>query len=281
MGTMADEEPMVPADESRTDPLVQLSLAQLRLRSSIKWRAYPQDVLPLWVAEMDVLLAPPIAEALHRAIDLGDTGYPHGTAYAEALAGFAARVWQWDSLRVEHTAAVTDVILTSASKAWNLPGLKSALAIAGPESAADLRRMPQEAGTGRSHLGVLAHTVALNEGGAWLEDLLGGLDANRRLLGELIARHLPGAGYRPPQGTYLAWLDFTALGLEAERHETPGVPGELVGPAALFCKRARVALNSGHAFGAGGAGCVWLNFATSPAVLRQALAAMGRAVAEL
>jgi bifunctional pyridoxal-dependent enzyme with beta-cystathionase and maltose regulon repressor activities len=40
------------------------------------WRAYPADVLPLWVAEMDVSLAPPVAAALHAAIDAGDTGYP-------------------------------------------------------------------------------------------------------------------------------------------------------------------------------------------------------------
>lgn len=46
----------------------------------MKWRAHPADVLPLWVAEMDVHLAPTVAEAIHRAVDAGDTGYPHGKA---------------------------------------------------------------------------------------------------------------------------------------------------------------------------------------------------------
>ena len=73
------------------NPLQQLSLEQLRTRTSLNWRQYPQDVLPLWVAEMDVPLAQPIASALHEAIDLGDTGYPAGTAYAEAFAEFAIR----------------------------------------------------------------------------------------------------------------------------------------------------------------------------------------------
>src|SRR6185312_3804685 len=97
--------------------------------------------------------------------------------------------------------------LTSASKAWNLAGLKAAVAVAGTEAADDLRRMPEEVGHGPSHLGVLAHTAAFRDGADWLDELLLGLDANRSLLGRLIDEHLPGVGYVPPQGTYLAWLD--------------------------------------------------------------------------
>ncbi|MGW3422872.1 MalY/PatB family protein [Streptomyces phaeochromogenes] len=402
------------AESRRTDPLVQVSLRQLRRRTSMKWRAHPEDVLPLWVAEMDVPLAPCVADALHRAIGLGDTGYAHGTAYAEALAAFAADRWQWDGLRVGNTAIVPDVMLgivevlrlitdpgdavvvcspvyppfyafvghdarevieaplgpdlridldaledafvrarrhgrcpafllcnphnpsgvvhtrqeleaiaalarrhgvrvvsdeihaplvlpgatftpflsvpgsengfalLSASKAWNLAGLKAAVAIAGEEAAADLRRMPEEVGHGPSHLGILAHTAALQEGGDWLDELLGGLDANRTLLKQLVEEHLPGIRYLPPQGTYLAWLDCTRLGLHDEpRADGPGVVADLAGPAKMFLDEARVALSSGHVFGTGGAGCVRLNFATSPAVLRQALDRMGRAVRDL
>ncbi|MEU6781408.1 MalY/PatB family protein [Nonomuraea angiospora] len=399
--------------EGRTDPLVQLSLEQLRERTSMKWRAHPDDVLPLWVAEMDVPLARPIAEALHRAIDLGDTGYPYGTAYAEALAEFARRRWRWDGLRIEHTAVVPDVMmgivevlrlitgpgdavvvcspvyppfyafvthdgrkivearlgpdlrvdldtleeafvrarsqgrraaflmsnphnptgvvhtrdelqaiarlarkhgvrvisdeihaplvlpgatfvpflgiegsengfaLTSASKAWNLAGLKAALVIAGADAADDLRRMPEEVGHGPSHLGVIAHTAAFRAAGTWLDELIAGLDANRALLGQLIAEHLPEARYRPPEGTYLAWLDCTWLGLHEDgQGDELGVVSDVAGPAKLFLDRARVAVSSGHVFGSGGAGCVRLNFATSPDILREALSRMGRAVRE-
>ncbi|MBL3667703.1 pyridoxal phosphate-dependent aminotransferase [Streptomyces sp. M2CJ-2] len=401
-----------PGDSERTDPLARLSLEQLRQRTSMKWRTHPEDVLPLWVAEMDVPLAPAVAGTLHRAVDLGDTGYPYGTAYAEALAAFAAARWKWDGLRVENTAIVPDVMLgivevlrlvtgpgdavvvcspvyppfyafvahdgrdvvearlgpdrridlagledafirarrhgrraaflmsnphnptgvvhtraeleavaelarrhgvrvvsdeihaplvlpgavftpflgvpgsengfalTSASKAWNLAGLKAAVAIAGTEAADDLRRMPEEVGHGPSHLGVLAHTAAFRDGTDWLDELLLGLDANRSLLGELIDEHLPGVGYVPPQGTYLAWLDCTGLALHDDRPaDGPGVVSDLAGPARMFLDEARVALSSGHVFGTGGAGCVRLNFATSPTILRQALARMGRALA--
>ncbi|WP_436969382.1 hypothetical protein [Actinacidiphila glaucinigra] len=40
-------------------PLRRLTLGQLRRRTSMKWRTHPEDVLPLWVAEMDVPLAAP------------------------------------------------------------------------------------------------------------------------------------------------------------------------------------------------------------------------------
>jgi cystathionine beta-lyase len=93
------------------NPLEELSLDQLRQRTSMKWRTHPDDVLPLWVAEMDVPLAPPVHEALTSALDRGDTGYPVGTAYAEALAGFASQRWGWDGVAVERTAIVPDVML--------------------------------------------------------------------------------------------------------------------------------------------------------------------------
>ncbi|WP_191295561.1 MalY/PatB family protein [Lentzea cavernae] len=92
------------------NPLSQVSLERLRQRTSVKWREFPDDVLPLWVAEMDVDLCEPVKKALTDALELGDTGYPAGTAYPEALAAFAKRRWDWD-LPVERTALVSDVML--------------------------------------------------------------------------------------------------------------------------------------------------------------------------
>jgi cystathionine beta-lyase len=140
--------------------------------------------------------------------------------------------------------------------------------------------MPEEVSHGPSHLGVIAHTAAFRSGRDWLDDLLTGLDANRRLLGHLVAQHLPGVRYRRPEATYLAWLDCTALALHDDQADGPGLVSDLAGPARMFYDRARVALSSGHAFGTGGAGCVRLNFATSPAVLREAVERMGRAIAD-
>ncbi len=67
------------------NPLEQVSLDDLRSRSSLKWREHDPEVLPLWVAEMDVPLAERVRAALQRAVASGDTGYPAGTAYAEAV----------------------------------------------------------------------------------------------------------------------------------------------------------------------------------------------------
>jgi cystathionine beta-lyase len=155
--------------------------------------------------------------------------------------------------------------LMSASKGFNLAGLNAALALAGAGAAAELARMPEEAAFGASHLGVLAQAAALRDGDAWLEALLAGLDSNRRLLAELLAEHLPQVGYRVPQATYLAWLDCRALGLGTD-------------PAAVFRERGRVALSPGPGFGTGGEGHARLNFATSPAVLAQAVERMASAI---
>ncbi|MFC0842736.1 MalY/PatB family protein [Streptomyces noboritoensis] len=396
------------------NPLEALSLDQLRRRRSMKWRTHPADVLPLWVAEMDVPLAPPVVDALREAVDAGDTGYPAGSEFAESLAGFASRRWKWDGVAVDRTAVVPDVMmgavqvlrlitdpgdpvivnspvyapfyafithddrrvveaplgrdlridldrleetfrrtrqqsrqgriayllssphnptgtvhtgqelaavaelarrygirvvadeihaplvlpgatftpylgvpgaedafsLMSATKGWNLAGIKAALAVAGPEAAADLRRLPEEVHHGASLLGVIAHTAAYRHGDQWLDALLAGLDANRALLGRLVAEHLPGIGYARPEGTYMAWLDCRSLGLAPEEEPTDlAVVTDLAGPAQLFLDDARVALSAGHIFGTGGAGHVRLNFATSRAVLTEAITRMGRTAA--
>ena len=399
---------------SDASPLEQLPIDRLRARTSLKWRTYPADVLPLWVAEMDVPLAPPVAAALHAAIDAGDTGYPTGPDYALAVRDYAALRWDWPGLDIDRTAIVPDVMmgiaetlklvtspgdpvvvcapvyppfyaftrsagrtiieaplgadgrldldavsaalataramsgraalllsnphnptgvahtraeleavaaaaarhqvrvisdeihgplvlpgaqftpylsvdgaddafaLISASKAWNLAGLKAALLIAGPDAAADLRRLPEEVSHGPSHLGVIAHVAAFRHGQPWLASLLAGLTANRDLLAKLVAEHLPQVRYRSPEATYLAWLDCRAFGLhDADAGTDNHVVSDLSGPARMFLDRARVAVSSGHVFGHGGAGFVRLNFATSPAILREAIQRMGDAARAL
>lgn len=171
--------------------------------------------------------------------------------------------------------------MLSASKAWNLAGLKAALAVAGPDGRADLDRMPEEVTHGASHFGVMAHTEAFRAGGDWLDALLLGRDANRSLLAEFIADRMPGQRCRPPGGTYLAWIDARALGLHDEASRGPGVVPQLAGPARYLLDRARVALSSGHAFGSGGSGHVRLNFATSRANLVEGLERMESSLREL
>ena len=101
---------------------------------------------------------------------------------------------------------------------------------------------------------MLAAAAAYDAGGEWLDGVLTYLDGNRRLLGDLLAEQLPEIRYRPPEGTYLAWLDCRELGLS-------GSVGE------FFLEQAGVALVDGPECGAPGEGHVRLNFATGRALL--------------
>jgi cystathionine beta-lyase len=90
--------------------LLSLTLDELRTRTSLKWRTYDPDVLPMWVAEMDVALHPAVRDALLAAVDRSDTGYPHGTAYAEAYAAMAAAQWGWQLDARAHVRRAGDVM---------------------------------------------------------------------------------------------------------------------------------------------------------------------------
>ena len=77
--------------------IVDLTDEQARRTLPLKWGQAPPGVLPAWVAEMDYALAPPVHEAVTRAVADGVTGYPgSGRDVAEALSGFAQRQWGWD-----------------------------------------------------------------------------------------------------------------------------------------------------------------------------------------
>ncbi|WP_313896192.1 aminotransferase class I/II-fold pyridoxal phosphate-dependent enzyme [Streptomyces sp. YIM 98790] len=92
-----------------THPLFRLTETQLRRRTGAKWQRHPPDVLPLWVAEMDVPLPGPVARALTAAVALGDTGYATGLGYAEAVDAFTVKRWNWP-VPPERTAMVADIM---------------------------------------------------------------------------------------------------------------------------------------------------------------------------
>src|ERR1700680_2787099 len=71
------------------------SLTALRQRKSFKWRTYPKDVLPSFVAEMDFDLAEPITQAVTAALALGDCGYAHMGTLGHAFAAFARQRLRW------------------------------------------------------------------------------------------------------------------------------------------------------------------------------------------
>ncbi|MET0425819.1 MAG: aminotransferase class I/II-fold pyridoxal phosphate-dependent enzyme, partial [Actinoplanes sp.] len=107
-------------------------------------------------------------------------------------------------------AAEVAISVISASKAFNLAGLKcAALVTASARMAAVVDRIPGEVTERTGHLGVLATASAFQDGDDWLDALLLTLDARRTQLGELLREHLPAVRWTPPEATYLAWLDCT------------------------------------------------------------------------
>jgi cystathionine beta-lyase len=380
-------------------PLRALPIHELRERSSTKWRRYPADVLPLFVAETDFPLAPAITARLARAVELGDTGYtPPDPGIRDAFVGFAKRRFGWEIeprrirttcdvmmgvvelLRLvtkpgdrvvvtppvyppfydgvpeagcgiervplretdsgwqldldgidaafaggatamllcnphnptgtahtrESLAALAEIAerhgayiisdeihspltqpdavftpflaasaaagrvgltVTSASKAFNLAGLKCALMVTASDSTTALvDSLPDEVEWRTGLFGALAGVAAFApESDAWLDSLLATLDGNRRLLADLLARHVPGARYRIPDAGYLAWVDLGDLGWGDN-------------PAVKILRDAKVALHFGPMFGVEGTGHVRINIGCSPEVLVEAIERIGALV---
>ena len=162
-------------------------------------------------------------------------------------------------LSVSDAARARGVAVTSASKAWNLAGLKCAMMIAhSPELIGALDRMPTEVGYRTSLFGLHASIAAFRSSVGWLDGALDEIESSSALLGRLLTEHLPDVRYRPPSASYLAWLDFRALQLGPD-------------PSAAILERSRVALNAGPTFGRQGEGFARLNLACSPEVLREAV----------
>lgn len=163
-------------------------------------------------------------------------------------------------LHTGDAAAAVGYAVVSASKAFNLAGLKCALMVtASDATTAVVRGLPVEVEWRTGQFGLLAAVAAFTEeSDPWLDGLLRTLDANRVLLEDLLAARVPAARYRIPDAGYLAWIDLTALGWGDN-------------PARRILKEARVALHFGPAFGEEGRGHVRLNFGTSPEILTEAV----------
>lgn len=168
-------------------------------------------------------------------------------------------------LEVSDAARHRGVALTSASKAFNLAGLKAALLVTASPAARELVARLPSLSDHSGLLGVIAAQAAFEGGGEWLDAVIEQLARNRDRLAVDLAARLPQAAHRPPQATFLAWLDCTALGLGEE-------------PARTFLERGRVALGRGLDYGRPGAGHVRLNFATSPEHLSEIVSRMAGAV---
>ncbi|BAL88430.1 putative aminotransferase [Actinoplanes missouriensis 431] len=154
--------------------------------------------------------------------------------------------------------AARTVTVASASKAFNLAGMRVAACHIGPRRVREaLAAAPPELYGAVSLLGVTATVAAWTSCDDWLAGVLAYLDGNRRLVDETLAG-VPGIVSYPPQATYLSWLDLTGLGMGPD-------------PAARLLRDGRVLLSSGPDFNPGGDGFARLNFAAPRPVLRRTL----------
>jgi cystathionine beta-lyase len=156
--------------------------------------------------------------------------------------------------------AARTITLMSPSKTFNLAGLKCAIAVV-PDAALREKFLATKVDlvANPNVFGFAAALAAYRDGGPWLDALLTYLEANRDYTMKYVRENFPGVVVYPPEGMYLAWLDFRSA----------GIPGN--DPYTLFLEKARVALNDGPTFGPGGQGFARLNFGCPRAMLTEGL----------
>lgn len=167
---------------------------------------------------------------------------------------------------ISDIAAAHTLTATSASKAWNLAGLKCAQIIVSNDADAQLwEREGMWAGHGTSTIGAVSNVAAYTSGGEWLDEVVTYLDGNRRLLADLVAEHLPGVRVTMPEGSYIALLDFRSTGLT----------GDL---GSWFRDHAGVAMTDGAACGEAAIGYTRFVFAMPRPLVEEAVLRIARAL---
>lgn len=157
------------------------------------------------------------------------------------------------------------ITVAAASKAFNLAGLRCAIAHLGhPQIAEKIAALPGHLLGAVGSPGAEATLAAWTRSDEWLAETCAHLQANRDHLAARLAAELPEVGLRVPEATYLAWLDFSATGIAED-------------PAGYLLEHARVALSCGGDFGASGSAFARMNFATTRTLLDESIDRIVRA----
>ncbi|HIQ83714.1 MAG TPA: PatB family C-S lyase [Candidatus Pullichristensenella stercorigallinarum] len=160
------------------------------------------------------------------------------------------------------------VMLTSATKAFNLAGLRqSSVIVPDGEVRARLAKEMHRVNADHPNLfAMAAQRAAYEHGDAWLDGCIDYICENRNLVYDFIGTRLPEISLKPLEGTYLVWLDMRATGVEHE---------------AMFRRLidvGGVGLNSGLFFGEKGRGFFRLNLATQRKNIQAGLEGIERAL---
>lgn len=154
---------------------------------------------------------------------------------------------------------------TSASKSFNIPGTKCAQVIlTNPDDLELWMRNAEWSEHQTATIGAIATTAAYDGGAAWFEGVMAYIERNIALVNEQMRTRFAKVRYVEPQGTYIAWLDFSSLGIDD--------------PADYFFKKANVALTDGRECGEVGRGCVRMNFAMPYPLLEECFDRMAAAL---
>ena len=164
-------------------------------------------------------------------------------------------------------AAARTATLTSATKSFNIPGLRTALISFGtPELKARFHeRIPGRLLGSVNALGVDATVAAWTSADDWLDAVVAHLQAMRDRAATALAKEIPGIRFRKPEATYLTWLDCTDLGIEGTAFD-------------FFHDKAKVAFSAGETFLPGAEKFVRMNLATSAELLDEMIGRMADAV---
>ncbi len=140
-----------------------------------------------------------------------------------------------------------------------------------------------------STLGIVANRAALTEGADWLDQVVEYIDGNHDFVQKFLAANIPMIKAGRAQGTYVVWLDVTAvadrigakqLAVEANRTKAQGAvdvtPEKMV--ERFFVEKAKVQMNPGSNYGLGGANHMRLNVATSRRLVESALTNIANAL---
>jgi len=160
------------------------------------------------------------------------------------------------------------ITCTAPTKTFNLAGLNiSNIFIANSDIRRKFRKEIVGSGCGSPNImGIVACRAAYEGGSEWLAELKKYLSGNLDYLRDFLRQNLPQIKLVEPEGTYLVWLDFGALGLEDKKLED------------LIVNNAGLWLNSGTMFGAGGEGFQRINIACPKSILKKALIQLEHAI---
>jgi cystathionine beta-lyase len=172
---------------------------------------------------------------------------------------------------VSEKAMQRTVTLVAPSKTFNVAGLTNSAVIIPNKKLRDafLNVLQNNSVGGGNIFGAVAQEAAYAHGEPWLEELLVYLRGNLKYFEDFLAEKIPVLKVYPLEGTYLAWVDCTSLGMDDASLKE------------FMLKKAKLWFDEGTMFGSGGSMFMRINIACPRSMLKMALERLEKAVKAL